>query len=237
MQQTRCAWPARRSWPGSFCSAPAWSPARRRRRGCASSSAAAGRRRSRPRSRSARAAARPAADAVKEILRQGGLTYPEPQGAVEGVLYHWAPTLITAPREVQLLARRYMFNLAAIAATLLSFCSRGSCSATRRRGPGSASCTSSSASSSCSGRCCRSTRRRCRRRRSSGSSPPRSSARWRSAWSRAKLPSLGAFSLDTQTFVMLGTALVACALAMAAMLAQVDARRRRAPASSRSGSR
>ena len=39
----------------------------------------------------------------------------------------------------------------------------------------------------------------------------------------AKLPPLGAFSLDTQTFVMLGTALVACALAMAAILAQVDA--------------
>ena len=37
---------------------------------------------------------------------------------IEGLLYHWAPTLITAPREVQLLARRYMFNLAAIAATL-----------------------------------------------------------------------------------------------------------------------
>ena len=53
----------------------------------------------------------PAGDAIKEILRQGGLTYPEPQGAVEGLLYHWAPTLITAPREVQLLARRYMFNL------------------------------------------------------------------------------------------------------------------------------
>ena len=30
----------------------------------------------------------PAADEIKEILRQGGLTYPEPQGAVEGVLYH-----------------------------------------------------------------------------------------------------------------------------------------------------
>ena len=38
----------------------------------------------------------------------------------------------------------------------------------------------------------------------------------------AKLPSLGAFSLDTQTFVMLCTALVACGLAMAAVLAQVD---------------
>ncbi|MEO5734248.1 MAG: hypothetical protein ABIN96_11605, partial [Rubrivivax sp.] len=62
-----------------------------------------------------------AADQVKEILRQGGLTYPEPQGAVEGILYHWSPTLITAPQVVQALAQRTMFNLAAIAATLLSF--------------------------------------------------------------------------------------------------------------------
>ena len=72
----------------------------------------------------------PASKAIKEILRQGGLTYPEPQGAVEGLLYHWAPTLITAPREVQLLARRYMFNLAAIPATLVSFLFSWSCSAT-----------------------------------------------------------------------------------------------------------
>lgn len=62
-----------------------------------------------------------AADAVKELLRQGGLTYPEPQGAIEGMLYHWAPKLITAPREVQLQAQRYVFNLAAIVATLASF--------------------------------------------------------------------------------------------------------------------
>ena len=62
-----------------------------------------------------------AADAVKEILRQGGITYPEPQGAVEGMLYHWAPKLITAPREVQFQAQRYVFNLCAIAATLVSF--------------------------------------------------------------------------------------------------------------------
>jgi len=62
-----------------------------------------------------------AADAVKEILRQGGITYPEPQGAVEGMLYHWAPKLITAPREVQFQAQRYVFNLCAIAATLISF--------------------------------------------------------------------------------------------------------------------
>jgi hypothetical protein len=62
-----------------------------------------------------------AADAVKEILRQGGITYPEPQGAVEGMLYHWAPKLITSPFEVQFQAQRYVFNLAAIVATLASF--------------------------------------------------------------------------------------------------------------------
>ncbi len=62
-----------------------------------------------------------AAARVKEILRQGGLTYPEPQGAIEGLLYNWAPTLITAPLVVQALAQRTMFNLAAVAATLLSF--------------------------------------------------------------------------------------------------------------------
>ena len=53
----------------------------------------------------------PAADTVKELLRQGGLRYPEPHGAIEGLLYHWMPSLITAPREVQFLARRYVFNL------------------------------------------------------------------------------------------------------------------------------
>jgi hypothetical protein len=62
-----------------------------------------------------------AADLVKDLLRQGGITYPEPQGAVEGMLYHWAPKLITAPREVQFQAQRYVFNLCAIGVTLVSF--------------------------------------------------------------------------------------------------------------------
>lgn len=61
------------------------------------------------------------ADTIKELLRQGGITYPEPQGAIEGMLYHWAPKLITAPREVQFQAQRYVFNLCAIGATLASF--------------------------------------------------------------------------------------------------------------------
>jgi hypothetical protein len=61
------------------------------------------------------------ADRVKELLRQGGLTYPEPKGAVEGMLYHFAPKLITAPIKVQEQAQIEVFNLAAIVATLLSF--------------------------------------------------------------------------------------------------------------------
>ena len=61
------------------------------------------------------------ADRTKEILRQGGMTYPEPQGAIEGMLYHWAPKLITSPYEVQFQAQRYVFNFAAIVATFASF--------------------------------------------------------------------------------------------------------------------
>ena len=84
---------ARRSWPASSSSPPGWSPA---------ATAATRLRfffgRGRPASLAPEIPAgasggSPAATAVKEILRQGGLTYPEPQGAVEGVLYHWAPTL------------------------------------------------------------------------------------------------------------------------------------------------
>jgi len=164
-----------------------------------------------------------AATAIKEILRQGGLTYPEPQGAVEGVLYHWAPTLITAPREVQLLARRYMFNLAAIAATLLSFAFSWFVfgNAVTRPWIGilyflfgavfllrpvlsqhKAQVTTASLVGLVAAAILGPV--------AIGLVAP-------------KLPPLGAFSLDTQTFVMLGTALVACALAMAAILAQVDA--------------
>ena len=99
-------------------------PRLRRRRppaGCASSSAAAGRRRSRPRSRSARPAARRPPTRSRRSCARAASPTPSRRAPIEGVLYHWAPTLITAPREVQALARRYMFNLAAIAATLVSF--------------------------------------------------------------------------------------------------------------------
>ncbi len=164
----------------------------------------------------------PAADAVKELLRQGGLVYPEPQGAIEGLLYHWAPALITAPREVQALARRYMFNLAAIAATLLSLLVSWFAFGTATTRPWiailyfafglvfllqpvltqhKARVTTASLVALIAAAILGPV--------AIGLLAP-------------KLPSLGAFSLDTQTFVMLGTALLACGLAMTAILAQVD---------------
>src|SRR5947207_10807339 len=52
----------------------------------------------------------PRADFYKATLRQGGLEYPEPQGALNGVLYHALPRLIPAPVVVQELAQRHFFN-------------------------------------------------------------------------------------------------------------------------------
>lgn len=63
----------------------------------------------------------PAATAVKRLLRDGALTYPEPVGAVDGVLYHWFPRLITAPLAVQDQARSAFFNLCAMLAATVSF--------------------------------------------------------------------------------------------------------------------
>jgi len=164
----------------------------------------------------------PAADSVKELLRQGGLTYPEPQGAIEGILYHWMPTLITAPAEVQLLARRSIFNLAAIAATLVSFLFSWAVFGNETTRPwigilyfafGAFYLVKPVLSE--------------HRARLSVASligliavaivgPVAIGLLGR------MLPSLGGFSLNVQTFVMLGTALVACGLAMIAVLAQVD---------------
>lgn len=63
----------------------------------------------------------PAAEGVKRLLREGALTYPEPTGAVDGVLYHWVPRLITAPLAVQDQARSAFFNVCAMVAATLSF--------------------------------------------------------------------------------------------------------------------
>lgn len=58
---------------------------------------------------------------LQDLLRQGALEYPEPQGAIEGLLYNLVPHLITAPGPLQAMARRQFFNLTAMVATLLSF--------------------------------------------------------------------------------------------------------------------
>jgi hypothetical protein len=163
-----------------------------------------------------------AADAVKEILRHGGITYPEPQGAIEGMLYHWAPKLITAPREVQFQAQRYVFNLCAIVATLVSFVVSWALFGNPTTRPwigllyfafGIFVLLKPVVSNS------------------------------RAKFSRttlvvliaaailapvgiglvaAKLPSLYGFEVTAQTFVMLVGSLIACALAVWAILAQVD---------------
>ena len=62
-----------------------------------------------------------AADYYKTMLRQGGIEYPEPLGALNGVLYHAAPRLITAPRVVQELAQKHFFNALALLVTFASF--------------------------------------------------------------------------------------------------------------------
>jgi len=61
------------------------------------------------------------ADALRETLRQGGLEYPEPHGAFNGLLYHLMPRLITAPFGVQLQMQKQFFNAIALLATLVSF--------------------------------------------------------------------------------------------------------------------
>ena len=164
-----------------------------------------------------------AADALKEMLRQGGLTYPEPQGAVEGLLYHWAPTLITAPRQVQLLARRAMFNLAAIAATLASFAFSWFVSGDAATRPwiGIAYFVFGLVF------LLRPVLAQHRARLTTLSLVVLVAAAIVLPVAigvvAPKLPALGGFSLDMQAFVMLGAALVACALELAAVLAQVDA--------------
>ncbi len=164
----------------------------------------------------------PGAEQLKDMLRQGGISYPEPQGAVEGLLYHWAPTLITAPREVQFLARRYVFNLAAVAATLLSFLVSWLLFGSETTRPwigflyfgfGLFYLLKPVV-----------TQHRARLTTASlvGLIAVAILGPVAIGLLGPHLPALGGFSLNTQVFVMLGTALLACALAMLAVLAQVD---------------
>jgi hypothetical protein len=164
----------------------------------------------------------PAADRLKDMLRQGGLTYPEPEGAVEGLLYHWAPRLITAPREVQLLARRTAFNLAAFAATLVSLLFSWFVFGTPVTRPWIAILYFVFGVVFLLKPVLSQNKARVTTASLVGLVAAAILAPVAIGLVAEKLPPLGAFSLDTQTFVMLGTALVACALAMAAVLAQVD---------------
>ena len=164
----------------------------------------------------------PAADAVKELLRQGGLTYPEPQGAVDGLLYHWMPTLITAPLEVQRLARLAMFNLAAIGATLLSFLFSWWLLGTEATRPWIGFLYFGFGAYFLLKPVLSQQRARLTTASLIGLIAAAILAPVLIGMVGRHLPPLGGFSLNLQTFVMLGTALAACALGMVAVLAQVD---------------
>jgi hypothetical protein len=162
------------------------------------------------------------ANGVKEILRQGGLTYPEPQGAIEGMLYHWAPKLITAPREVQHQAQIEVFNLAAIVATLLSFIVSWLLFGTAVTRPwigmlyfafGLVVLLKPIVSHS---------RARLSRAALVGLIAAAILAPVAIGLVGGRLPSLHGFDLTTQTFVMLIGSLIACGVAVTAILAQVD---------------
>ncbi len=162
------------------------------------------------------------AENVKDMLRQGGLTYPEPKGAIEGLLYHWAPRLITAPMEVQFLAQRNMFNLAAIAATLLSFVFSSLVFGNEATRPWIAILYFAFGIFFLLKPVLTQARARLTAASLIGLIAAAILAPVGLGLLGSKLPQLGGFSLNVQTYVMLGTALVACALAMLAVLAQVD---------------
>jgi hypothetical protein len=164
-----------------------------------------------------------AADHVKDMLRQGGLSYPEPKGALEGLLYHWAPTLITAPLEVQWLAQRYTFNLAAIAATLLSFLFSWALFGTPATRPWIGILYFAFGAFFLLKPVLSQGRARLTVVSLIGLIAAAILAPVALALLGSSLPRLGNFSLNVQVFVMLCASLLACGLAMAAVLAQVDA--------------
>lgn len=57
---------------------------------------------------------------LKELLRHSSLSFPEPTGPLNGVLYSLIPNLIYAPLRIQLVAQRQFQNALAIAISLLS---------------------------------------------------------------------------------------------------------------------
>lgn len=59
--------------------------------------------------------------AYKETLRQNAITYPEPRGALNGLLYSLLPSLIFAPNVIRLAAQAQFYNFLVLAATFVSF--------------------------------------------------------------------------------------------------------------------
>jgi hypothetical protein len=59
-------------------------------------------------------------DGLRETVRQNALSYPEPIGALNGLLYSKIPNLIFSPVPIQQFAQRQFHNLLSIIAILLS---------------------------------------------------------------------------------------------------------------------
>lgn len=58
---------------------------------------------------------------LKETVRQGALSYQEPTGALNGLLYSWIPALIFAPQPVQAFAQKQFQSSVVLLVTLASF--------------------------------------------------------------------------------------------------------------------
>jgi len=58
---------------------------------------------------------------LKEIVRRGALHFPEPQGAINGLLHHLQPDLIFAPRPLRVLAQNQFVTAITSFAILASF--------------------------------------------------------------------------------------------------------------------
>ncbi|WP_211451095.1 zinc ribbon domain-containing protein [Collimonas antrihumi] len=57
----------------------------------------------------------------KETLRQNAITFREPKGPLNGLLYSWLPHLIFAPDVIQRTAQTQFYNFLALATTFVSF--------------------------------------------------------------------------------------------------------------------
>ncbi len=62
------------------------------------------------------------ADQIVEILKQRALAFPEPKGALNGLLYSWIPDLIFSPLPLQQMAQLQFRNAVTMAALLVSLC-------------------------------------------------------------------------------------------------------------------